>query len=118
MYVGTWKELKAADIVAKKRLTDRIVYSFRPFFSDEFFSSYQDYMKALFRTHRDWGKDAGLRTTRDHRSHESDYSLLIEEDNSDAVHEKYFALLGVAAKEMNLKIEEPKSRPKRPPKRN
>ena len=116
MYVGTWKELNAAEIVAKKRKTDRTVYSFRPFFSDEFFNTYQDFMKTLFKTNRAWGKDAGLRTTRDHRSHESDYSLFIEKDNSDSVHEKYFALLDIAAREMKLEIKMPKGRPPRPPK--
>ncbi|MCP5005894.1 MAG: hypothetical protein GY941_18445 [Planctomycetes bacterium] len=115
MYVGTWQDITAPDIVALKRKTDRIIYSFRPFFSYEFFESYQRYMKALFRTNRGWGKDAGLKTKHDHRSGEPDPSLFMEVDNSDEVHKTFFALLDVAARELNLKNIILPERPPKPP---
>ena len=47
LFVGQWKDLSERDIVGTKRLLDKLVYANRPFFSDEFVSSYQSHMDAV-----------------------------------------------------------------------
>jgi hypothetical protein len=68
MYVGRWKELSPADIVADKRELDEIVFTYEPFFSKGFVDDYNDLIKQMFQPYQGWGKDARLRTIKDHRN--------------------------------------------------
>lgn len=48
-YIGTWKELSPADIIAKKRKLDTLMYSNMPLFTPAFFKLYHGFMVQSFR---------------------------------------------------------------------
>jgi hypothetical protein len=109
MYVGKWQEITPEQLLIHKRDTDKIVYSYRPFFSEDFVKAYLAYMKAAYKTYRGWNVDAGIRAKKDHRdSNSPGAQLIIDEDNRKEVHQTYYDLLGVVAKELDLKLIPPK----------
>ncbi len=103
LYVGHWKELSERDIISAKRKLDKIIYSNRPFFSDEFFNSYIYFTKQTFEPYGGWGKDARLRTKNLRDSDAGvDDARFTGEDNGNAIHSAYFELLKVVGSELNL----------------
>lgn len=60
-FVGRWKELSPAQVLATKRDLDEILYANRPIFSQPLFSAYSAYMSALFAMYATVNGDALLR---------------------------------------------------------
>ena len=106
LQVGHWKELTEKDIVARKRQTDAVVYANRPYFSDELFNAYNEYMESAFATYGTIGEDARLRTNAQLQLGGNE-ARFTGEDNRAAIHDAYYDLLDVVAHELNLKIERP-----------
>ena len=46
---------------------DEIIYTYRPFFSENFINAYEGLGKQMFLPYGGWGKDARLRTSVSHR---------------------------------------------------
>jgi hypothetical protein len=63
LFIGVWKALSPVDVIDRKRRLDRIVYVNRPFLGETCSTTYDAFIKLLFKTFRDPGQDAGLRTT-------------------------------------------------------
>jgi hypothetical protein len=61
-FVGRWKEMTPSDVIAKKRAVDKAMYTYRPFFSDELFHTYETFMDEAFRSYGKAGKDARIRS--------------------------------------------------------
>lgn len=61
-FVGSWKELTPIQILAKKRAIDKAMYTYRPFFSDELFATYERFMQQAFAVYGEPGKDARIRS--------------------------------------------------------
>jgi hypothetical protein len=106
LYVGQWKDLSERDIIARKRRLDRTVYSYRPFFTDAFFGAYRDFMTAAFlETSGQWASDARLRTIPIRPQDRSvGVSRFTGQDNGAEIDRKYFELLRLAAREMDIVI--------------
>jgi hypothetical protein len=103
--VGSWKDHTPADIVSRKRMLDRHVYTYRPVFSAEFNSEYDRFIAACFATFGGWGKDAALRTRSMHRKEDGDEQWMhcfTQEDNMDEIAEAHRRLLSVLASDLNL----------------
>ena len=114
-FVGQWKELRPRDMIARKRSLEKTMYSYRPFFSDVFFSKYRAFVDAAFKQYRGWGKDAQLRTAPVRPLDASagrDY--FTGEDNSGDIHTAYFELLREAGKELDVDIGATPSQPQKP----
>ncbi len=58
VYVGSWKSITPENLISHKRELDKIIYSNRPFFSNEFVDAYNKYINEAFETNRSWGLDA------------------------------------------------------------
>ncbi len=61
-FVGGWKEMTPIDIIARKRAVDKAMYTYRPFFSKELFSTYERFMAEAFKPYGGAGKDARIRS--------------------------------------------------------
>ena len=61
-FVGGWKEITPLEIIEKKRAVDKAIYTYRPFFSDELFKTYQKFMNEAFTAYGEPGKDARIRS--------------------------------------------------------
>jgi len=48
-FVGCWKDLSPAEVVAKKRAVDKAIYTYKPFFSQELFDTYHRFMIEAFK---------------------------------------------------------------------
>ena len=57
-FVGGWKELSPIDVIARKRSVDRAIFTYRPFFSEELFLTYQKFMHESFKPYGGAGVDA------------------------------------------------------------
>lgn len=105
MYLGKWKEMSPEDVVKSKRQLDEIVYTYQPFFSQEFFGAYQALEKAMFDSYTGWGNDAKLRTRSLYRNtyyrpadktsawNTQWSSAFTDEDNSEAIRSAYSMLI-------------------------
>jgi len=101
---GNWKELTERDVLARKRRLDALVYGYRPFFTESFFSAYQTLMNQAFAPFQAWPQDAALRTVPIRPLDKSvDPGRFTNVDNGGAVHDAYFELLNAAAVELDLK---------------
>ena len=60
--VGSWKELKPPDAIAKKRVADKIMHLNRPYFSSSFFTAYQLFANTSFETFQGHGENARIRS--------------------------------------------------------
>lgn len=108
VYVGNWQSITPAQVLEHKRNLDKIAYSYRPFFSKEFFKAYQSYTDAAFTTGRGWNLDAGINALQAHRSATAERSdLVLDVDARTEVHQKYYDLLEVVARELRLTIARP-----------
>ena len=61
-FVGSWKELTPADVIAKKRAVDKAMYTYKPFFSKELFTTYETFMREAFAPYGRPGTDARIRS--------------------------------------------------------
>jgi hypothetical protein len=112
LYVGHWKELSAKDLIVRKREMDHLVFSYRPFFSDEFFTAYIAFTDAAYQPFGGWRADAGLKTSNEHRG-DPEPNRFVGGDHRDEIHEAYYRVMRAAAKELKLQVATP-TRPKDP----
>ena len=63
MRVGAWKQFTPPEIIKKKRDADKIIHLNRPYFSDDFFKSYLQFMSVCFEMYQGHGEDAKLKTS-------------------------------------------------------
>ena len=90
--VGDWLSITAKQVVGFKRAADKVFYSYRLFFSDQFSSSYDVFMDAAFKTFNLIGQDARLRTSNiNHQDEEPE--RFTGESNQRAIYTAYFNLL-------------------------
>ncbi|BCA53757.1 hypothetical protein W02_08970 [Nitrospira sp. KM1] len=61
-FVGGWKELTPIDVITRKRSVDRAIFTYRPFFSEELFTTYQKFMHESFKPFGGPGTDACIRS--------------------------------------------------------
>lgn len=61
-FVGGWKELTPAEVIARKRAVDKAMYTYKPFFSKELFATYERFMHEAFTPYGDPGQDARIRS--------------------------------------------------------
>lgn len=61
-FVGGWKELTPADVIARKRAVDKAMYTYKPFFSKELFETYETFMREAFSPYGTPGTDARIRS--------------------------------------------------------
>jgi hypothetical protein len=61
-FVGGWKELSPADVIARKRAVDKAMYTYKPFFSKELFATYERFMSEAFAPYGGAGQDARIRS--------------------------------------------------------
>lgn len=61
-FVGSWKELTPPQIIAHKRVVDKTMYTYKPFFSNELFKTYERFMNEAFSTYQAAGTDARIRS--------------------------------------------------------
>jgi hypothetical protein len=108
-YVGKWKHLSPEDVIERKRELDAVVHTYRPFFSQEFYGLYRQFVTAAFSEYATPGEDAKLRTTSRDRAQryrgewKEEWSrLLTDEDNSNQIRRAYEALLARLAAELEL----------------
>jgi hypothetical protein len=114
MYIGKWKEQSPKDIIEKKRQLDEIVYTYQPFFSQEFMDSYRELEQAMFRSFTGWGQDAKLRTGAQYRetfyhptdktsSWEKDWDqAFTNEDNTESIRSTYSKLVSRLPLELGI----------------
>jgi hypothetical protein len=60
-FVGTWKDIRPADMVRMKRELDETMHVYRILFSPELFASYYGFINLLFKTYRAADSDAAIR---------------------------------------------------------
>jgi hypothetical protein len=114
MYVGKWKELSPEDIVGDKRELDEIIYTYQPFFSNEFVDKYKELEKQMFQPFNGWGQDARLRTEVTHRKEfylpansekkwdEKWDARFTKEDNAETIRQSYSALISILPVELGI----------------
>ncbi len=112
LYVGYWKEINPDQVIATKRKLDKLINSNRPFFSPDFSAKYNAFMSSAFKTQNDWGEDAKLKSPpiRDKDKGKEQMFAKVGDwyvDNTEAIHNAYFAWLAFAAEEMDLKVNAP-----------
>ncbi len=61
-FVGGWKGMTPDDVIARKRSVDRAMYTYKPFFTKELFSTYQRFMDEAFAPYGEPGHDARIRS--------------------------------------------------------
>jgi hypothetical protein len=118
--VGDWKRLHPTNIISFKRETDRIVFSYYPFLSDDFHAKYNEFVGQAFKMYTSWGLDAKLRTI-PYRSNDinwdshpvepSNYFETPYQENRTNIYKAYYELLGVLNSELDMP---PNARPKIP----
>lgn len=64
-YVGNWRNLHPTTIVSLKRNLDAAMYSYRPLFSDDTISKYEELMDVSFEVHKGRGKSLLIRANRE-----------------------------------------------------
>jgi hypothetical protein len=60
--VGSWKELKPPEAIARKRAADKLMHLNRPYFSSNFFLSYQRLIETCFEPFQGHGENAKIRS--------------------------------------------------------
>ncbi|VWX62910.1 conserved hypothetical protein [Burkholderiales bacterium 8X] len=61
-FVGGWKELTPAHVIARKRAVDKAMYTYKPFFSKKLFATYERFMQEAFAPYGGAGQDARIRS--------------------------------------------------------
>jgi hypothetical protein len=62
MRIGGWKEQSPPDVISMKRNVDKLVHLSRPYFSDNFFKEYQEFIGVCFEVFQGYGENAKLKT--------------------------------------------------------
>jgi hypothetical protein len=62
LQVGDWKQFSPDQIIDKKRRLDKLMYINRPYWSDDVFLSYNEFMDSAFETYTEVGEDAKIKT--------------------------------------------------------
>lgn len=104
--VGSWKAITIEEITETKRRLDSQVHTDRPFFSEEFFASYDSFINGAFKTYVKPGLDTQVRTTWKGRKEEDkpEYkNRFTGVDNSIRFKRQYETLLDQLALELNLR---------------
>lgn len=97
------KKLKAADIIARKRVIDTVIYANRPYFLNDFLRVHDAFVRNVFCMYGGGtGEDAPLRTAAAIQFRETNDARFTGEDNRKAIHESYYSLLNVVATELGL----------------
>ncbi|GJL86679.1 MAG: hypothetical protein DHS20C03_03880 [Minwuia thermotolerans] len=65
--IGDYRKFTPDEIVDRKRSTDRIFFSYRPYWSEKTENSYKDFMNAAFKTYSGTGQKAKIRATTDEK---------------------------------------------------
>ena len=105
-YVGSWKELTPADIIAKKRQLDRSMYSNMALFTPAFFKLYHAFMAQSFRGAGNHLGESRIRSNIECRSPHLDNasehwrSYFTHEDNRSNVCLAYATLIGRLSEEL------------------
>ena len=61
-FIGPWRDLNPADVVALKRTVDKKIHLAAPMFSKEFYAACLQFQELCFETYTDWGRDPLSRT--------------------------------------------------------
>ena len=112
-FIGGWKDLTPVDVIARKRAVDKAMFTYRPFFSKELFSTYERFMDEAFAPYGSPGTDARIRSDietpdGDRRKHgtkgwESSWEdRFTKERNKDAQREAYTRFLEQMARDLKL----------------
>ncbi len=107
-YVGNWKELTPADIIARKRKLDSLMYSNMPLFTPAFFELYHAFMAQSFRGAGNHLGESRIRSNIECRSphlesaRERWRSYFTDEDNRASVCLAYKTLIGRLSEELLL----------------
>jgi len=113
LYVGYWKQLTPTKLIEEKREVEKIAYGNKQFFSNDFFKVFQSFIKTAFEENNGWGTDAKLKTSVVHRTRDENDKDWADhftgedtssEPNRTVVHNSYYAMLKVAAKEFSADI--------------
>lgn len=112
-FLGRWKEMTPLEVISKKRSVDKAMYTYKPFFSDELFHTYETFMNEAFQPYGGAGKDARIRSDiftgdGDRKIHgrewQSDWEdKFTKERNKNAQREAYNAFLEQLARDLALK---------------
>lgn len=112
-FVGRWKEMTPMDVIAKKRAVDKAMYTYRPFFSNELFHTYETFMDEAFQPYGGAGKDARIRSDistgdGDRKIHGKDWQAdwedsFTKERNKEAQRNAYNHFLEQLARDLALK---------------
>lgn len=114
MYIGRWKEMSPEDVIKSKRQLDEIIYTYQPFFSQEFIDIYRKLEEEMFESYTGWGNDAKLRTQALHRDayySPADKTLswdpkwssaFTDKDNTRAIRETYSKLITLLPQELAI----------------
>jgi hypothetical protein len=112
-FVGCWKEMTPLDMIAKKRVVDRAMYTYRPFFSDELFRTYDTFMQEAFQPFGGAGTDARIRSNvstadGDRKTHQKEWhpgweDRFTQEGNKVAQKDAYNQFLEQLARDLALK---------------
>lgn len=115
-FVGNWKRMSPAHVVALKRQLDRTLYSAAPLFNSQVVKAYDAFSKLCFQTFNEWGSDAKLRTGFYHRKEhfpgnwnpewDGQFDRKIEDsvtaEELDAIREAYTTVLAALVGDMDL----------------
>jgi hypothetical protein len=104
-------DLTAKDMYDRKIELDTIIFTYRPFFSDEFVNNYSNFTRAAF---QEYGEGLfKLRTTPlDSRDKEKDRDVLFtNEDNRVKVLNGYYFLMQGIGRELDVVISQPPPSP-------
>lgn len=117
-FVGSWKEISPKQMLETKRKLDRHVNIYRHLLSEDFFKSYETFIKMTFRTYTGHGKDALIRSTitnhwGDRRAHatyswEPDYDEFFDTSNipkDEEIKETYLKAMAALRDCIRLKSE-------------
>ncbi|PKD39129.1 hypothetical protein CWO84_15480 [Methylomonas sp. Kb3] len=112
-FVGCWKEMTPLEIIAKKRAVDKAMYTYKPFFSNELFHTYETFMEEAFAPYGGSGKDARIRSDistadGDRQSHSKEWEVewgdrFTKERNKLAQDQAYNRFLEQLARDLALK---------------
>jgi hypothetical protein len=113
-FVGSWKELTPVEVIARKRTVDKAMFTYRPFFTNELFETYQQFMSEAFALYGGAGTDARIRSDietpdgnrRVHSTKGWDKSWddrFTKERNKAAQRQAYERFLEQLARDLNLK---------------
>ena len=112
-HVGHWKELKPTDLISYKRLLDKTMFTYRPMFSEQLFTSYTNFINSAYQARSSISEDARLRTSIAHRREAAERAgypwnsgweaNFTGEENTEEVSSAYKELMENFAAELGMK---------------